>query len=153
MLVLNRRMLQFIISAFSFLLSAFTFPFSVCLIHPLRFARPPVSEGQFAGAVIDFSFQFVTNSPPETGASTPKGGGGGYKFSVFTFHLSVFTFHLSDFRLPFVTAISPTGACSFLSLSGSVPSCIRYLSHAYRSAPQCLRYTFRNCILCPHRER
>ena len=57
------------------------------LIHPLRFARPPVSGGQFAGAVIVFRFQFlpfrfpfVTNSPPETGASTPQGGGGGCFF-------------------------------------------------------------------------
>ena len=45
----------------------------------------PVSGGQFAGAVMVFRFPIVTNSPPETGASTPKGGGGGYKFAVFTF--------------------------------------------------------------------
>ena len=38
--------------------------------------RPPVSGGQFAGAVVAFSFQFVTYSPPGTGASTPKGGEG-----------------------------------------------------------------------------
>ena len=34
---------------------------------------PPVSGGQFAGAVLTV----VTDSPPETGASTPQGGGGG----------------------------------------------------------------------------
>ena len=33
----------------------------------------PVSGGQFAGAVL----AVVTDSPPETGASTPQGGGGG----------------------------------------------------------------------------
>ena len=32
---------------------------------------PPVSGGQSAGAVVVFRFLFVTNSPPETGASTP----------------------------------------------------------------------------------
>ena len=53
---------------------SFVFHFYV-LIHPLRFARPPVSEGQSAGAVIDFSFQFVTNSPPETGG-VPRSGEG-----------------------------------------------------------------------------
>ena len=49
------------------------------LIHPLRryAPRPPVSGGQYAGAVIVFCVLFVTNSPPETGWSTPKGGGGG----------------------------------------------------------------------------
>ena len=35
--------------------------------------RPPVSGGQSACAV----FSVVTDSPPETGASTPQGGGGG----------------------------------------------------------------------------
>ena len=35
--------------------------------------RHPVSGGQFAGAVL----AVVTDSPPETGASTPQGGGGG----------------------------------------------------------------------------
>ena len=53
---------------------SFVFHFYV-LIHPLRFARPPVSGGQSAGAVIDFSFQFVTNSPPETGG-VPRSGVG-----------------------------------------------------------------------------
>ena len=59
------------VSIFSYLLFV--------LIHPLRryAPRPPVSGGQYAGAVIVFSFRFVTNSPPETGVSTPQGGGGG----------------------------------------------------------------------------
>ena len=35
--------------------------------------RHPVSGGQFAGAALTV----VTDSPPETGASTPQGGGGG----------------------------------------------------------------------------
>ena len=35
--------------------------------------RPPVSEGQLVSA----GFSVVTDSPPETGASTPKEGGGG----------------------------------------------------------------------------
>ena len=49
-------------------------------IHPLRFALYPASqwelrpsEGQLDGAV----FSVVTDSPPETGGSTPQGGGGG----------------------------------------------------------------------------
>ena len=54
------------------------------LIHPLRFARPPVSGGQYAGAVLSV----VTDCPPETGGTSAKRGGGGW-FSVFTFNLSV----------------------------------------------------------------
>ena len=90
---------------------SFVFHFYV-FIHPLRFAlpsvklesltlrghrmtsshsskdplRPPVSGGQLAGAVVVFSFPFVTNSPPETGASTPQGGGGGCFLSFRTLH-------------------------------------------------------------------
>ena len=35
---------------------------------------------------MDESFPFVTNSPPETGASTPQGGGGGCFLSFRTLH-------------------------------------------------------------------
>ena len=52
------------------------------IIHPLRFARPPVSGGQLAGAV----FAVVTDSPPETGVSTRRGRG----WIVFRFHFSHF---------------------------------------------------------------
>ena len=40
-------------------------------IHPLRFARAPVSEGQLAGAV----FSVVTDSPSETGGVPRRGEG------------------------------------------------------------------------------
>ena len=60
-------------------------PFSF-FIHPLRFARPPVSGGQSVtnGNVI------TQLSPPETGASTPQGGGGGL-YSALSSPFSVFT--------------------------------------------------------------
>ena len=42
---------------------------------------PPVSGGQLLAQC------FVTDSPPETGGSTPKGGGGGYHYLPFSFLL------------------------------------------------------------------
>ena len=46
--------------------SVLTFPF--VKIHPLRFARPPVSGGQYAGAMLSV----VTDCPPETGATRSR---------------------------------------------------------------------------------
>ena len=59
---------------------------------------PSVSGGQFAGAVFTLPTLplirgqllaqcFVTDFPPETGGSTPKGGGGGYHYLPFSFLL------------------------------------------------------------------
>ena len=54
--------------------------------------RPPVSGGQLAGAV----WSVVTDSTPETGGSTPQGGGGGW-FPLSVHHATegVDGFHLS----------------------------------------------------------
>ena len=41
-------------------------------IHPLRFARPPVSEGQLASVV----FAVVTDSPPPETGGVPRRGEG-----------------------------------------------------------------------------
>ncbi len=72
---------RFYVYKVSFPFSVFSFPF--VLIHPLRFARPPVSGGQSAGAVAVFRFPFVTNSPSGTGG-VPRSGEGVDKVSFLT---------------------------------------------------------------------
>ena len=54
--------------------------------------------GRLADAVVVFRFQFVTNSPPETGASTPKGEG--VDKPLISPFLPPFSFLLSHFLPP-----------------------------------------------------
>ena len=135
--------------AASLLLKRIGWKFSVCkvsfpfaLIHPLRFARPPVSGGQSAGAVgggrtlhaaslllkwfglkfsvYKVSFPFVTNCPPETGATrsiATEGVDNILHLSPFPFPLSPFFFPLS----PFTSLVQDT-ECGCGRWSGAWPS-------------------------------
>ena len=130
----------------------FCFPFA--LIHPLRrFApRPACLRGTVCWRGEVSRFPFVTNSPPETGASTPQGGGGGCFLSFRTLHaaslllkrvgrkFSVFRFNS---RLPCLNLRS-LRTCVFASdyrrsnSRGSIPCTLGRVRVHMQDGPSCM---------------